>query len=118
MINQCPSCGSTNFQVEDAAPPHNQKLICVDCDRFIKWLPKPKNVERHQNLKNRLESLKDQSSGWDSIFINGLIKNLRISERDGKLFKLSPRQMETLEKIEGKLLTVNPQNSVINGGVR
>jgi hypothetical protein len=118
MINNCPGCGSTNFQIEDAAPPHNQKLICVDCDRFIKWLPKTKNVDRHRALKNRLENLKDKTSGWESIFINDLIKNLRIAERDGKIFKLSPRQLEFLEKIEGKLLTVNPQNLVSEGGVR
>ena len=99
---KCPGCGSTNFQCVDAPAPHNQKLICVDCDRFIKWLPKPKNIERHRELKIRLESLKDQCSGWESIFINDLTKNLRIAERDGKLFKLSPRQLETLEKIEGK----------------
>jgi hypothetical protein len=119
MINQqCPGCGSTNFQIEDAPPPHSQKLICVDCDRFVKWLPKPKNVDRHRELKNRLENLKDKTSNWESIFVNDLIKNLRISERDGKLFKLSPRQLEFLEKIEGKLLISNPQNSVINGGAR
>ena len=118
MINQCPSCGSKNFRVEDAAPPHSQKLICVDCDRHIKWLPKPKNIERHRILKIRLESLKNKVNGWESIFINDLIKNLRITERDGKIFKLSPRQLETLEKIEGKSLTVNPQNLDINGGVR
>ena len=117
MINNCPGCGSTNFQVEDAAPPHNQKLICSDCDRFIKWLPKPKTIERHQNLKLRLETLKDKTSGWGAIFVNDLIKNLRIAERDGKIFKLSPRQSETLEKIEGKILTVNPKNSGIKGGV-
>jgi hypothetical protein len=118
MINNCPGCGSTNFQIEDAAPPHNQKLICSGCDRFLKWLPKPKNIERHRILKIRLESLKDQSSGWEAIFINDLTKNLRISERDGKIFKLSPRQLEFLEKIEGKLLTVNPQNSGTRGGAR
>jgi hypothetical protein len=118
MINQCPGCGSTNFQIEDAPPPHNQKLVCSDCDRHIKWLPKTKNIERHQNLKLRLETLKDKTSGWEAIFVNDLIKNLRISERDGKLFKLSPRQLEFLEKIEGKLLISNPQNSVINGGAR
>ena len=101
---QCPECGSSRFQVKDAPPPHNQKLVCSDCDRFIKWLPKPKTIERHQNLKLRLESLKDQCSGWESIFINDLIKNLRIAERDGKTFKLSPRQLETLEKIEGKFI--------------
>jgi len=104
MINNCPGCGSTNFQVEDAAPPHNQKLICSDCDRFIKWLPKPKNIERHQNLKIRLQTLSFKVNGWESIFINDLIKNLRIAERDGKIFKLSPRQLETLEKIEGKFI--------------
>ncbi|MEY3330117.1 MAG: hypothetical protein RLZZ115_3002 [Cyanobacteriota bacterium] len=118
MINQCPSCGSNNFQIEDAPPPHTQKLICSDCDRFLKWLPSPKNIDRHRELKNRLENLKDKTSGWESIFINDLIKNLRIAERDGKIFKLSPRQLETLEKIEGKFLTVNPQNLVSEGGVR
>ena len=118
MINQCPSCGSTNFQVEDAAPPHNQKLICVACDRFVKWLPKPKNIERHRELKIRLEFLKNKVGGWDSAFIGNLIQNLRLSERDGKIFKLSPRQLETLEKIEGKLLTSKPQNLGIEGGAR
>jgi len=118
MINNCPGCGSTNFQVEDAPPPHNQKLTCLGCDRFIKWLPKPKNVDRHRILKIRLESLKGKVGGWESIFINDLIKNLKISERDGKIFKLSPRQSECLEKIEGKLLTVNPHNSAIAGGAR
>jgi len=114
---QCPSCGSIKFQCVDAPPPHTQKLICSGCDRFIKWLPSPKNIDRHRILKIRLESLKDKTSGWGSIFINDLIKNLRIAERDGKIFKLSPRQLETLEKIEGKILTVNPQNSGTRGGV-
>ena len=118
MINQCPGCGSNNFRVAPAPAPHNQKLICSDCDRHIKWLPKPKNIERHQNLKIRLQTLSFKVNGWESIFINDLIKNLRITERDGKIFKLSPRQLETLEKIEGKSLTVNPQNLDINGGVR
>ena len=118
MINNCPGCGSKNFRVEDAPPPHAQKLICSGCDRFIKWLPKPKNIDRHRELKIRLESLKNKVNGWESIFINDLTKCLRISERDGKIFKLSPRQSECLEKIEGKILTVNPQNSVIKGGVR
>jgi hypothetical protein len=118
MINNCPGCGSNRFQIVDAAPPHSQKLICSDCDRFVKWIPKPKNVERHRILKIRLESLKDKTSNWESIFVNDLIKNLRLSERDGKLFKLSPRQLEFLEKIEGKLLISNPQNLVSEGGVR
>ena len=118
MINQCPGCGSKNFRVDPAPAPHNQKLVCSDCDRFIKWLPKPKTIERHQNLKIRLESLKGKVGGWDSAFVNNLIQTLRLSERDGKIFKLSPRQLETLVKIEGKLLTVNPPNSVINGGAR
>jgi hypothetical protein len=118
MINQCPECGSNNFEIQDAPAPHSQKIICSDCDRFIQWLPSPKNIERHRELKIRLESLKGKVGGWESIFINDLTKNLRISERDGKIFKLSPRQLETLEKIEGKLSISNPQNSVFEGGAR
>ena len=117
MINKCPECGSNRLQTIDAPAPHNQKLICGDCGRFIKWLPSPKNIERHRDLKVRLESLKNKVGGWDSAFISSLIQKIKLSERDGKIFKLSPRQLETLEKIEGKLSIVNPQNSAINGGV-
>ena len=41
----CPSCG-----VEDAprvAPgtgPHQARAVCAHCGRFLKWLPKPKEV--------------------------------------------------------------------------
>lgn len=117
MNNQCPGCGSNRFQYVDAPAPHNQKLVCSDCGRFIKWLPKPKTIDRHRDLKIRLESLKGKVGGWDSAFVGSLIQTLRLSERDGKLFKLSPRQLETLVKIEGKILTNNPPNSGIKGGV-
>lgn len=117
-INKCPNCGSTQFQTSEAQPPHGQKLICGNCNRFIKWLPKQKNLAQHQNLKSRLEALKDKVGGWDSAFVNDLIKNLRIAERDGKIFKLSPRQSECLQNIEGKFSSINPQSLDINGGAR
>jgi len=102
MNNKCLGCGSQQLQILDAQPPHGQKLICSDCGRFIKWLPSSKNISQHQELKLRLESLKNKVSGWDSAFVDSLIQKLRISERDGKIFKISPRQLEYLQKIEEK----------------
>jgi len=116
--NKCPSCGSNQFQISEAQPPHGQKLICSDCGRFIKWLPSRKNVETHQNLKARLESLKGKVSGWDSAFVDSLLQKIRISERDGRIFKLSPRQLECLKNIEGKFLTLNHQSLDVKGGAR
>ena len=112
------SCGSPNLQTVDATPPHGQKLSCGDCGKFIKFQPKSKNAHFHQEIKFRLDSLKDKVSGWDSIFINSLIQQVRITERNGKIFKISPRQSECLKKIEGKLLINNTPNLDTTGGAR
>ncbi|MFM6398366.1 hypothetical protein, partial [Planktothrix sp.] len=94
VSGNCPNCGSNQLQSVAAQPPHGQKLVCSDCGRFIKWLPSPKNIAAQENLKTRLDALKDKVSGWDLGFINSLLQKLRISERDGKVFKISPRQLE------------------------
>lgn len=99
MLN-CPSCGSARLQVESATGLHSQKLVCSCCQRFIKWLPSPATIERHENLKARLNALKGRVGGWDSAFINDLIHQLKIAECDGKIFRLSPRQSEQLKRIE------------------
>lgn len=97
---ECPSCGSQQLQIENAAPPHGQKIICCECGRFIRWIPSPATIECHQNLKARLEVLKDKVGGWDSAFVKNLIHHFKLAEQGGKILKLSPRQSEQLQRIE------------------
>lgn len=43
----CPFCGNYNLQesLEDSNSVHYGRVICGECDRFIRWLPKPKVPE-------------------------------------------------------------------------
>ena len=107
LTGKCPQCGSDSPQVTDAAPPHGQKVTCSDCGRFVRWLPSSQNIERHRNLKDRLKALQGRVNGWDSAFVNNLIEKIRIAERAGKIFKLSPRQSEQLQRIEEKFSLKN-----------
>jgi len=38
---RCKQCGSTNTQMGPGAGPHHARLVCSDCGRFLRWLPKP-----------------------------------------------------------------------------
>lgn len=107
LTGQCPQCGSESLQVEPPTPPHGQKVVCNECGRFIRWLPSPANIERHRNLKERLKALQGRTFGWDSAFIDSLLQKIKIAERDEKIFKISPRQLEQLQKIEEKLSSKN-----------
>lgn len=37
----CNHCGSPHVNEVPAKPPHHAKAVCVDCGRFVRWLPKP-----------------------------------------------------------------------------
>lgn len=38
----CPKCQSENTrEIIMETGPHYAKLVCVDCGRWIKWVPKP-----------------------------------------------------------------------------
>jgi len=45
----CPYCGSTDMYQGPGAGPHYASLMCRNCDRQIKWLPKPKPPEAAGN---------------------------------------------------------------------
>ena len=67
--------------------PHHAKLRCADCGAFLKFLPKPANVERRK--LNAFKLAKLQMCGGltnpERVFLDGLAK------LDGKY---SPRQQE------------------------
>ena len=41
-LGRCPRCWSTSRYRAPGKGPHHAALRCAMCDRFIKWLPKPR----------------------------------------------------------------------------
>lgn len=41
-IEPCPNCGCTSAKQTLGKEPHHAGLRCADCDRFIKWIAKPR----------------------------------------------------------------------------
>lgn len=39
-VNHCSHCGSANLRVLKGRAQHAAELRCLNCDRFVKWLPK------------------------------------------------------------------------------
>ena len=42
----CPSCGGRERVQGEGAGPHYARLVCA-CGRFVRWLPTPKDANRH-----------------------------------------------------------------------
>lgn len=71
-INYCQSCQSRNF-VESLEPEtsiHYGRVTCGDCQRFIKWLPKPKVAEI--SIIRLLQSAKHLNS-WEVKFLKTVV---------------------------------------------
>ena len=100
----CPHCQSTNIKVIETSGPHHAKLICGDCEKFICWLPSPATIEKERKMRERLERLRRlEPKGWNGIFVRDLSHRSAIAHREGKRFKLSPKQLAHLERIESEL---------------
>ena len=46
----CHRCGVFDYhRIEPGMPPHGNKLMCITCDAFIRWLPKNSPEQREFN---------------------------------------------------------------------
>jgi hypothetical protein len=72
---------------------HYARLLCKDCRTFLRFLPKPENVERRKLNRYRLAKLQ-MSPGltdWERQFVTNLAKL--------PSGKLSPRQQEVFDRV-------------------
>ncbi len=72
------------------------KEICIVCGTFLRWLPKPANVERRtlNSFKVAKLAMRPDLMGWERQFIRS------VSQRR----KISPRQQEILDALCAKYL--------------
>jgi hypothetical protein len=71
---------------------HHARLECSDCGAFLKFVPRPENVEKRKLNRFRLAKLQMCSglNPWEQDFVNS------IASQDNKL---SPRQQAMLDRI-------------------
>ena len=80
--------------------PHYAALKCGQCDRFLDWMPIPGTEGKRRDTSARVNRLLKLSSltQWEKDFLASIAKQK----------KLSPKQQETLAKIEAKVGEVKP----------
>ncbi len=72
--------------------PHYGKETCKHCRKFLRWCPKPENVEKATVMQKRIAMLSCLPlTGWNRTFI------LYLLER--KQSRFSPKQEEHINRI-------------------
>ena len=76
--------------------PHYAKLVCSDCDRFLKWEPHPDTIQLQKRNGAILTGLSKVPNlpPWERQFVRDLVTHKHIS----------PKQQETLNLLEGTYL--------------
>src|SRR5690348_4839685 len=71
---------------------HHARLECAGCRAFLKFLPRPENIERRKLVGEQIARLavNPRLTGWERQFVGSLARQAG---------KLSPRQQEVLERI-------------------
>jgi hypothetical protein len=85
-------CEHTNTRIEQlASGPHHAKEICSDCDRVLRWLPKPENVARRRATAYRVAKMlmAPGLTRWQIQFLSSVARQR----------KFSPRQTVVLERM-------------------
>jgi hypothetical protein len=88
-------CAHTSTKTELLPPEsrHFAKLKCADCGAFLKFLPRPENVERRKLNGFKLAKLQmcDGLSSWEREFIESLAKQ--------GSNKLTPKQQAVFDRL-------------------
>lgn len=96
-FESCPSCGSNRLNTVQmpSGCKHHAAIRCAGCDRFLKWTQSPGNKEKRQQREAAISQLlqSPKLTDWEKGFLESV-------QNKGKL---SPKQSETLSRIEMKV---------------
>jgi hypothetical protein len=86
----------TRVAIEPPGSVHFAKEICLNCDRVLRWLPKPATVTRCRRNGLRLARLGmcDRLTHWERNFVLGI---------SGRA-KLSPKQQAIIDRLAATYL--------------
>jgi hypothetical protein len=92
LICSAQTCEHVSTRIERlCSGPHYAKEVCTDCDKVLRWLPRPETLERSAFNAFRLVKLAmcDQLSPRDRNFIHS------VSQRK----KVSPKQQQIIDRL-------------------
>ncbi len=95
MKHTCPRCHSSIFTIRPGTATHYASLKCDECDRFIQWLPHPKNHEIYCDENTLIDRL--LASGKLNAWERGFTENLKRQK------KRTPKPKITIQEIAGRL---------------
>lgn len=89
-LQPCTHSVTVTERLPDGSP-HFSKEICIQCGAFVRWLPKPQNVERRTLNSFKLAKLAmvEGLSKWERSFVADISKRR----------KLSPKQEALVERL-------------------
>lgn len=85
----------TRIAIEPLGSVHFGKEICRNCDRVLRWLPKPGNVERRRLTAYRIAKMlmAPGLTEWETQFLTSVSRQQ----------KFSPKQTAVLERMWDEL---------------
>ena len=91
----CPHAATVTERMPEVHT-HYAAERCEHCGRFLRWLPRPENVERRKLSRFRLSKLAVCSSlsAWDRRFVESLLSRKRFS----------PKQQQILDRLSARYL--------------
>jgi len=80
----------TKTELDPPGSEHYGRLRCAECNAFLRFVPKPRNVERRQLNGFRLAKLQmcDDLTPWEHQFVDSLVKlgNNKLSPKQQAVF--------------------------------
>ena len=62
------------------SPIHQAALRCNQCDRFLKWLPKPKIETNHEKIQGIFSNYRYSLTTWERGFLEYLMGFVEFSD--------------------------------------
>jgi hypothetical protein len=83
--------GATTSELMSPGHVHHAREVCIDCGKFLRWLPKRETLEKGTLNAIRLEALskRPELTDWERSFVRGM----------QKLRKFSPRQQVWIDRL-------------------
>jgi hypothetical protein len=85
----------THIAIEPPGSVHFAREVCRNCDRLLRWVPRPENVERRRVSAYRIAKMlmAPGLTKWETQFLSSVARQQ----------KFSPRQAAVLERIWDEL---------------
>ncbi len=88
-MKECPHCGSQHLVIESAPAPHYQKLVCGECERWLRWLSHPQKQLQDQIRVRTIEQLLKSSilSDWEWGFLISIKSQKSLSQKQQQVYQ-------------------------------